>query len=52
MIEKQALNIKFDERGKPTALLFRTKDGNWVWMGISELDEEEQISLLKKEQSI
>lgn len=45
-MEKQAHFVKFDDRGKPTAILYRTKDGLWVWMGVKDLDEEEQVDLM------
>jgi L-arabinose isomerase len=50
-IEKQNLNIAFNEKGDPIALLFRTKEGKWVWMAIVELDEEGQIELLEQLQN-
>jgi hypothetical protein len=46
-MEKQAHIIKFDEKGKPVALLYRTKEGYWVWMGIFEFDEDDQEELMK-----
>ena len=47
-MEKQAHQIKFDDKGKPIAMLYRTKDGLWVWMGVREWDEDEQVELMKQ----
>lgn len=44
-MEKLGLTFKFDEQGKPIAVLFRTKEGYWVWYKVSEMDEEEVIEL-------
>lgn len=46
-MEKQSHAVKFDDKGKPIAILYRTKEGYWVWMGIRELDEDEQCELMK-----
>lgn len=42
---KQGLYIKLDKEDKPIAILYRTKEGYWVWKGIVDLDEAEQIEL-------
>ena len=46
-MEKQAHVVKFDDKGRPIAILNRTKEGQWLWMGVVELDEDEQIELMK-----
>jgi len=50
MTEKQGLFIKLDERDKPIAILYRTKEGYWVWHKIEEMDEDEQIRLIQHEE--
>lgn len=44
-IEKQSLPIAF-EGDKPIAILFRTKNGEWVWKAIVDLDEEGNVDLI------
>lgn len=51
-MEKQGLTVKFDEKGKPIAILYRTKEGYWVWHRVSEMDEEEQVRLMEKNETI
>lgn len=48
-MEKLALQFKLDEKGNPIAVLFRTKEGHWVWKGVVDLDEEQQIELIENE---
>lgn len=45
-IEKQSLPIAF-EGDKPIAILFRTKQGEWVWKKIEDLDEQGNVDLLE-----
>lgn len=48
--QKQGLQVKFDEKGEPVAILYRTKDGNWVWYGVISLSEDDQVSLMEKDE--
>lgn len=48
--QKQGLQVKLDEKGNPIAILFRTKEGYWVWYKVESLDEEGQIALMEKDE--
>lgn len=48
--QKQGLQVKFDEKGEPVAILYRTKDGHWVWYGVISLSEDDQVSLMEKDE--
>ena len=47
-MEKLTHYIKYDEQGKPIAVLYRTKEGYWVWFGVTKLDEDEQVRLMEQ----
>lgn len=47
--QKQHVQVKLDEKGNPIAILFRTKEGYWVWYGVVTFGEEEQIELLENQ---
>ena len=44
-IQKQNLSVILED-DKPVAILFRTKQGDWVLKGIIDLDEEGNTDLL------
>jgi len=45
--QKQHVQVKLDEKGNPIAILFRTKEGYWVWYGVVSLDEDSQVTLME-----
>lgn len=49
---KMGLQVKLDEKGEPVAILFRTKEGYWVWYGVNSLSEEEQVALIENQDEI
>lgn len=50
--QKQGLQVKLDEKGNPIAILFRTKEGYWVWYSVSSMTEEEQVALMENQNEI
>lgn len=44
---KMGLQVLLDENDKPIAILFRTKEGHWVWHKVEPFDESGNVDLVE-----